>query len=266
MNRSPVRLEDLRIASPCTVSWESMSGDERVRHCRECGLNVFDISKLTRAEAGRLVATTEGRLCGRLYRRADGTVLTADCPVGWRAVKRRTSRAAGAALTAVLSLFTSGLGQTPAAKQKAEDCRQQLTLRRERVVPEQQPSRQPKAAPLSGTILDPTGAVIPNTVVTLTNEKTKETRQAVTDEQGRFEFPALPAGSYVLIAEAAGFKLLTAPALEIRADETVRADATLLIGDVVFMGIVSYDFGTVEEFDRDKPALRVNGKIIRYED
>jgi len=32
------------------------------------------------------------------------------------------------------------------------------------------------------------------------------------------------------------------------------------------MGIVSYDFGTVEEFDRDKPALRVNGRIIRYED
>ena len=55
MNRPPVRLEDLRIASPCPVAWESMTGDERVRHCRECGLNVYDISRLTRAEAVRLV-------------------------------------------------------------------------------------------------------------------------------------------------------------------------------------------------------------------
>ena len=264
MNKPPVRLEDLRIASPCTVSWETMTGDERVRHCRECGLNVYDISRLTRAEAERLVSTTEGRLCGRLFRRADGMVLTADCPVGWRAVKRRTARAAGAALTALLSLFTSGLGQTPAAKQKAEECRQQLTLRRERVA-EGQPPQPRKAAPLSGTILDPAGAAVPNSIITLTDEKTKETRQAVTDEQGRYEFPALPAGSYTLTAEAVGFKSLTVPAFEIRAEETVRADATLLLSDVFVMGIV--DSGIrYETYDRDKPVLRVNGQIIRYED
>ena len=265
MNRPPVRLEDLRIASPCPVSWETMTGDERVRHCRECGLNVYDISRLTRAEAERLVSTTEGRLCGRLFRRADGTVLTADCPVGWRAVKRRTARAAGAALTALLSLFTSGLGQTPAAKQKAEECRQQLTLQR---VAAGQPPQPRKAAPLSGTILDPTGAIIVNSVITLTDEKTKQTRQAVSDEQGRYEFTALPAGSYTLTAEAAGFKSLTVPALELRAEETVRADATLLVSDVtnaVLVGII--DSGIrYEAYDRDKPVLRVNGQIIRYED
>lgn len=266
MNRSPVRLEDLRVASPCPVSWGSMSGDERVRHCRECGLNVYNISRLTRAEAERLVSTTEGRLCARFFRRADGTVLTADCPAGWRAVKRRTARAAGAALAGLLSLFTAAIGQTPAAKQKADECRQQLTLRRERVAAGQP---QAKAVALSGTILDATGAVIVNSIVTLTDEKTKEARQAVSDEQGRYEFPAVPAGSYTLAAEAAGFQKLSVPAFEIRAEETVRADATLLVADMVstvFVGIVSVPYDSVEEYDRDKPIFRVNGKIIRYDD
>ena len=265
MNSPPVRLEDLRIASPCPVSWDSMSGGERVRHCRECGLNVYDISRMTRAEAERLVSTTEGRLCGRLYRRADGTVLTADCPVGWRAVKRRTARTAGAALTALLGLFTSGFGQTPAAKQQDEACRQQLTLRRVRVAAGNSQPEAKTAPPLSGTILDPMGGFIANSLITLADEKTKETRRAVADAEGHYEFPALPAGSYTLTVEAAGFKSLIVPALEIRAEETVRADATLLIDDTMVMGIVSLPL-VVEDVDRSKPILRVNGQIIRYED
>jgi hypothetical protein len=36
------------------------------------------------AEAERLVVEKEGRLCVRFHRRADGTVLTRDCPVGLR--------------------------------------------------------------------------------------------------------------------------------------------------------------------------------------
>lgn len=255
-----------------------MSGDERARHCRECGLNVYDISKMTRAEAVRLVTTTEGRLCGRLYRRADGTVLTADCPAGWRSVKRRTARAAGAALTAVLGLFTSGFAQTQtqAAKGQAEECSQQLTLRRMRdaagQTPEGEETRR-KTAPLSGVILDPVGGGILNSIVTLADAKTKETRRAVADAEGRYEFPALPAGSYAFTAEAAGFKSLIIPALELRAGEAARADATLLVADGVtisnhqFMGIISVvPHNPDEEVDRSKPIFRVNGRIRRYDD
>jgi hypothetical protein len=35
---------------------------------------------MTAAEAAALIAGREGRLCARLFRRADGTVITADCP------------------------------------------------------------------------------------------------------------------------------------------------------------------------------------------
>jgi len=82
--RLPVVLDNIRIATPCNADWDEMAGDERVRFCGRCDKNVYNLSSMTRAEAEALVAEKEGRLCVRLYQRADGTVLSADCPVGVR--------------------------------------------------------------------------------------------------------------------------------------------------------------------------------------
>ena len=84
-------LERVRIASPCTASWDDMIGDGRVRFCGQCAKNVYNLSGMLREEAEQLVrgAAAAGELCVRLYRRADGTVLTADCPTGARRVRRR---------------------------------------------------------------------------------------------------------------------------------------------------------------------------------
>lgn len=97
-------LESARIASPCTASWEQMKGDDRVRYCGECRLNVYNISAMTRDEAEALIAGSEGRLCARLYRRADGTVITSDCPIGLRWARMKAAKAAAriAAAAAVL--------------------------------------------------------------------------------------------------------------------------------------------------------------------
>jgi hypothetical protein len=59
-----------------------MDGDERVRFCRECNRNVYNLSAMTGREARSIMAEREGRLCVRFYQRRDGTVLTSDCPVG----------------------------------------------------------------------------------------------------------------------------------------------------------------------------------------
>jgi hypothetical protein len=64
---------------------------------------------MSRQEAEALINKTEGRLCVRFYRRADGSILTQNCPVGLRAIKRRVSWAAQVVLGMVLS-FVSGLG------------------------------------------------------------------------------------------------------------------------------------------------------------
>src|SRR5215218_1687107 len=107
MHHNP--LEEVRVAAPCPADWERMLGDERVRFCDRCSLNVYNLSGMSRREAEALVAGAEGRLCVRFFRRADGTILTRNCPVGLSAIKRRAARVAGASLSALLG-FLAGLG------------------------------------------------------------------------------------------------------------------------------------------------------------
>ncbi|MBL9141376.1 MAG: hypothetical protein JNK53_05865 [Phycisphaerae bacterium] len=108
-------LKDLQIASPCTAAWEDMAGDHRVRRCGACNLGVHNISRFTRAEVQALIERTEGRFCARLYRRADGTVLTADCPVGLAAVRARTKRALAHTVLFVAAALSAGLVLTQSA-------------------------------------------------------------------------------------------------------------------------------------------------------
>lgn len=98
-------LDSIRVASPCSADWNQMYGNDRKRFCADCKLNVYNLSDMTRQDAENLIMASEGRLCVRYFRRADGTVLTKDCPVGWQAVKRRVSRAATAAFSMVAGLF-----------------------------------------------------------------------------------------------------------------------------------------------------------------
>lgn len=98
-------LDNLRIASPCSADWNAMQGDERKRYCGECKLNVYNLSGMTRYDAEHLLRLSEGRLCVRYFQRADGTVLTQDCPIGWARVKQRVSVLAAAAFSLVISLF-----------------------------------------------------------------------------------------------------------------------------------------------------------------
>lgn len=104
-------LNSLRIASPCSADWNQMVGDNRQRHCGDCKLNVYNLSGMTRREAEDLIMNSEGRVCMRIYRRSDGTVLTKDCPVGWQAVKQRVSKVA-AAFTSMIFAVLGGIGLT----------------------------------------------------------------------------------------------------------------------------------------------------------
>jgi hypothetical protein len=104
--RLPV-LDDLRVAAPCHAAWESMLGDERVRFCGRCEKNVYNLSALTRAETEALLVAREGKPCVRYHRRADGTVLTTDCPVGARR-RRRRRRMVAAAFGAMSTVAAAG--------------------------------------------------------------------------------------------------------------------------------------------------------------
>jgi hypothetical protein len=109
MNTRTNPLDHVRVAAPCSADWERMLGNEKVRFCAHCNLNVYNLSGMTKKEAERLIIQHEGRLCVRFYRRTDGTILTNNCPVGLRALKRRLSRMANAVVSMVLSFFAGVL-------------------------------------------------------------------------------------------------------------------------------------------------------------
>ncbi len=79
--------EDVRIAAPCKSSWAKMKGDDRVRFCSQCELNVYNVMDMTQEEAVNLISETEGRLCIRLWRRRDGTIITKDCPMSFKKLR-----------------------------------------------------------------------------------------------------------------------------------------------------------------------------------
>lgn len=100
MSAPRINLNVLDVPNPCSVPWDSMRGDDRVRFCRQCDKHVYHLSNMTRPEAERLVAEHEGELCVQFYRRRDGTVVTADCTVVW--VAKEAGSAVFLAITCVL--------------------------------------------------------------------------------------------------------------------------------------------------------------------
>jgi hypothetical protein len=84
-----------------------MAGDDRVRFCRQCWLYVYNLSEMSRQEAEALVREKERRrVCVRFYRRADGTIITRDCPVGLWAARRKAVM--GIAVAAMILLACLG--------------------------------------------------------------------------------------------------------------------------------------------------------------
>jgi hypothetical protein len=223
MSQNKINLSNIRIASPCQKNWEEMVGDDRVRFCAHCQLNVYNFSAMNKAEAESFLLKAEGRVCGRYYQRTDGTMLTQDCPVGLRAVRQRVSRMVATAFSAVVSLFAGvGYAQQIQSETKAGI---QRSLRRY-----DQPA-------IQGTVYDQTRMVIAGAKVTAVNQQTKKTIYARSDEHGRFRFVDLAAGEYDVEVESPGFVKLSITKVQLTDDEAITLDTTMKAGDFL-MGIV----------------------------
>jgi len=109
-------LEQISVRVPCTVAWESMTGNEQVRHCAHCRQQVYNISAMSREAAEEFLQASRGnggdgqdgrRVCVQFYRRPDGTVITRDCFALRRALRTGTMWTLG--LVAGLLLVVLGL-------------------------------------------------------------------------------------------------------------------------------------------------------------
>jgi hypothetical protein len=85
---------------------------------------------------------------------------------------------------------------------------------------------------LSGRVSDPSGAGVPNTVLSLINTSTNAVRNSDTSGDGLYTFPSVPPGIYKLKAEHPGFMTVNSTNVEIQVQQSVRLDLTLQVGQV----------------------------------
>jgi Carboxypeptidase regulatory-like domain len=91
------------------------------------------------------------------------------------------------------------------------------------------PLRAATGGSISGTVVDPSKAVIPGAAFSLVNTAQQTIYQAVSDRQGFYSFPNLPVGRYDLTISATGFTTQRKTDLQVDTDSAIRVDATLAI-------------------------------------
>jgi hypothetical protein len=85
---------------------------------------------------------------------------------------------------------------------------------------------------LTGTVTDPTGAVIPNATITVENVDTGLKRSTTTDATGSYSFPQMPPGLYRVTAAAAGFRTTTIPDVRLLVNNPATLNIRMEVGQI----------------------------------
>ncbi len=101
-------------------------------------------------------------------------------------------------------------------------------------------------AVLQGTVTDAKGAVLPNATVTARNRSTSSERTTQTDNEGNYQFAALPVGSYTVEVKANGFKTGVADQVTVEVAKTVVQNFQMDIGALSEQVLVSSDVPVIE--------------------
>jgi hypothetical protein len=97
-----------------------------------------------------------------------------------------------------------------------------------------------------GTVLDPTGAVIPEATVELLNPATGITRTARTDAAGLYRFNNVLVGDYAITAKADGFAPKRMESIRVVLNRSTTVNLTLDVGDITTQVVVSETSATID--------------------
>ncbi len=124
---------------------------------------------------------------------------------------------------------------------------------------------------ITGSVADPSGAVVPDAQVTLTNLGTEEKRTQASGPDGLYSFVNLIPGRYRLDVEKEGFRHFIRPEVVVEVQQTVRIDVTMQLGAVAqevtvaaqtpLLSTQTSDLGQVVE-QRKATELPLNGRNI----
>src|SRR5262245_31200953 len=198
MSAKKRRLDQLEVVSPCSTGWDRMSGDDKKRFGPGGNKFVYDLSQMTRRQVEVIVSIHRGRMCARIARRPDGSLLTLETPQAHPIVARLASPVVNATLAAILGLSAPANAlnlDVSAARFIAHDDDDGKGANIQYGGGE---------ASVGGTVVAPQGAVIPNAVVKLISDAGAEI-ETKTSSEGEFTFAQVPYGAYIMLVEAQGF-------------------------------------------------------------
>ena len=252
-----IKLDEIRIPKPCQTDWERMKGSDRMRYCEECKKHVYNLSKMSRREAEALIATQRGELCARVVRKPDGTVLTQEIISSAQQGIRRASPVASAVVTAILTISSSAVAQSPALVGKPIPT---ITQESGDKKPDPGPQTEGGVASISGTVIDSMGAAITAAVVRLTNKQTGFVRTISPGEDGAYNFVQVEAGTYTLMVQALGFATEEYQEIVAQQGEARRIDVKMASAFVSLGGAIAVPVFPLREL-YDKSELIVVARV-----
>ncbi|HKV92893.1 MAG TPA: TonB-dependent receptor [Candidatus Angelobacter sp.] len=122
-----------------------------------------------------------------------------------------------------------------------------------------------------GTITDPSGAVIPDVHVVITNAETHVSRETTTNSTGFYQVLALPIGNYAVSADHKGFNPVTTNSNKLEINQSLKVDIKLEVGSKTETVTVESAASTVETInptmgstvsDRSVQDLPLNGRNV----
>ena len=235
-------IQQLHIASPCSVHWESMIGNDRVRFCEHCRLSVHHVDSLTRKQLRRLIARSHGRVCVNYTRpHQTETIFPSLHKIG-----RRTSALAAGAFSATLGISAATAGTQPTFGRPSFSNPIVSTA----VLNKQFATD--GTGKLRGTIVDPNGAAIPSAEVSLVNSETNEQHYTSTTGDGEYLFEGLQPGTYTLKIESQGFTNQEVTNIVVKANDDSRINQIMSIAPVT---------GDVTVLASDRPLMVGGGAV-----
>lgn len=114
---------------------------------------------------------------------------------------------------------------------------------------------------VTGDITDPSGANIPGTKVSLTNKETGASREATSDDAGRYSLLNVPAGTYELKATAQGFRTSNRTDVVVTINNVTRIDLKLEVGQMSEQVTVEASAAALQT-DRSEARSQISGSTV----
>jgi hypothetical protein len=224
-------IDSVEVGAPCSEEWSEMKGNDKVRFCSHCSKHVNNLSEMTRKEAMRFVRSSHGDLCIRyIVNPATRRPVFAEQLLQ---ITRRASPVAAGVMSASLSLSTLSYAQGEPRPVSPVVVAEQGNGKNRN--PENERAAA-KLARLSGTILDPQGAVIPGVKVTAFNIDAGKTFSTTSNDAGEYKFEDLVPGKYRVESESAGFR--TGVRELVVADRDAKSDVSMEVGFEMTVDVV----------------------------